>query len=829
MSRLVSMVSVCVLALGVLAVCASGAFAADAQNNRPASQPVMVQFWENVDSTKLSSLRSHRNYPDAPDNWMFIDTLQHDFSPLRQNFGARIVGYIEPDQTLQYTFWMSALGEAGFWLSTDDDPMNMRQMIMLTKGTRKWDMEETPMQRSEPVVLKKGKRYYFQILIKKWQQLERHLQLEWSGPKMERADVPPSCLRTYITEPRRVEKPANPQIARVSDQMAELTWDAVTDSGLIRHYEVYRDNRLIGEAMARSFIDLGVTPKRTHRYKVRAVSICGKAGRRSGPLEVEIPEDKGGSGQGLRMTLCRGMEGEDEIGVEDEGRIDVSCPRDQRLCRQLEDDDPFSIVWRGFIEPRYDEEYEFSIDLGRGCAPWHMDKARVIIGDRIVIDKWHWAVNRQKGTIRLEAGTKYPIQVQYATGRTGDSVCKLYWKSDSQPNMPISPRQLYAVKESRRTDLDIAIDPVIESHTSPAWVEAGLGDQVRTVEAAMRVGRSWKRIPAERLKGWWQNRFFLGSASQPGIPLERNVPREIELRATGDEREMKRAKTEIRWTPLILSEVGGREVIWLHPGDKLLVQATRDSTFPVTLRAQAKNGEKAFYSRHVRADQDVVMMFAKPGEYFLQAKSVEMMDRFRTTVSVHVVETNPTVIPCEYNYQASFPHTVACEKLLKTKGETKTFCPVQAFDADSLYMARGTNGELHVNPLAPGGDYRYLVRLPDGRGVACGEIQPFKLEYESRQWVRLVEAMDDGTQIVFSRVYMKPHVPNVELKIDAIISGLTLENSRTHMKVSSNEIPLNEEGGGEYKIYILRDKEVANKYCHLRQGYFYGHPVSYRE
>lgn len=134
-----------------------------------------------------------------------------------------------------------------------------------------------------------------------------------------------------------------------------------------------------------------------------------------------------------------------------------------------------------------------------------------------------------------------------------------------------------------------------------------------------------------------------------------------------------------------------------------------------------------------------------------------------------------------------------------------------------------------VTPHRRTGDLRYLLRIPGGAGITIGEVTPFNFQYESTRFTHLLAPLSDGTHLLFSRIYLKPYVPNLEVRFNTIVSGLTLENSRTIMKIPSSSIPVNTNGDGEYKLIILRTPQIANKACHARQAYFYDCPVSFRE
>lgn len=85
--------------------------------------------------------------------------------------------------------------------------------------------------------------------------------------------------------------------------------------------------------------------------------------------------------------------------------------------------DSFSIRWTGLLIPRFTEEYTIE-----GCSD---DGMRVRIGDQLVVDRWRNGSSCTSGKIRLEAGKRYPITVEYYEA-TGAAWISLSWMSPSQ-------------------------------------------------------------------------------------------------------------------------------------------------------------------------------------------------------------------------------------------------------------------------------------------------------------------------------------------------------------------------------------------------------------
>lgn len=97
--------------------------------------------------------------------------------------------------------------------------------------------------------------------------------------------------------------------------------------------------------------------------------------------------------------------------------------------------DSFSCRWEGFIEPLYSETYTFHSKSDNGRRLW--------IDKQLVIDKWLDDYDQTyTGTIKLEAGKKYPIVFEYYEDGGGANT-RLEWSSSSQPQEVVPSGRLY--------------------------------------------------------------------------------------------------------------------------------------------------------------------------------------------------------------------------------------------------------------------------------------------------------------------------------------------------------------------------------------------------
>lgn len=99
--------------------------------------------------------------------------------------------------------------------------------------------------------------------------------------------------------------------------------------------------------------------------------------------------------------------------------------------------DDFKIVWKGFIEPRFSEEYTFHT--------FGDDGFRLKIDGTQLVDHWTAYSGQREATMKLEAWKKYPITIEMMDLGGGAGV-KLEWESASQAREVVPSAQLYPAK-----------------------------------------------------------------------------------------------------------------------------------------------------------------------------------------------------------------------------------------------------------------------------------------------------------------------------------------------------------------------------------------------
>jgi hypothetical protein len=105
--------------------------------------------------------------------------------------------------------------------------------------------------------------------------------------------------------------------------------------------------------------------------------------------------------------------------------------------------DTFSVRWTGQVLAQYDETYTFSTTTDDGVRLW--------VNNQLVVNAFQdQAATEKSGTIRLEAGKKYDIKMEYYENGY-DALAKLSWNSRSQAKQIIPKAQLFSTAQLNGT------------------------------------------------------------------------------------------------------------------------------------------------------------------------------------------------------------------------------------------------------------------------------------------------------------------------------------------------------------------------------------------
>ncbi len=129
------------------------------------SNGVLREVYSNIGGNSVADLTSHPSYPGSPS----LETIQPTFeapNEFSDNYGQRMRALLIPPVTGSYTFWIASDDGGALYLSTNEDPANRILIATVNAWTasREWNKEAN--QKSAPINLTNGFRYYIEALQK---------------------------------------------------------------------------------------------------------------------------------------------------------------------------------------------------------------------------------------------------------------------------------------------------------------------------------------------------------------------------------------------------------------------------------------------------------------------------------------------------------------------------------------------------------------------------------------------------------------------------------------------------------------------------------------
>lgn len=173
--------------------------------------------------------------------------------------------------------------------------------------------------------------------------------------------------------------------------------------------------------------------------------------------------------------------------------------------------DDAAVRWTGSIQPELSEDYTFSMIGDNGFRLW--------VDGQLVIDHWvdDWDVDQTSQPIRLEAGQKYDIKVEYFE-HTGGANLRLWWQSPSQPKEIVPTEALYLPEGFGPDDVK-KWEPQLLSMNTP-WT-----DDVSPTNALPEYPRpQMKRERWQNLNGTWQ---FAEAQVDESPPVGQNLEERV--------------------------------------------------------------------------------------------------------------------------------------------------------------------------------------------------------------------------------------------------------------------------------------------------------------
>lgn len=161
-----------------------------ALNFRTEGQNPQVGQFVALDGTNCCPyFASFPDYPYYPSGWNICSSFEAPMNWGEYNL-TRMRGYLHPQVTGEYRFWVASDNSSELWLSTDADPSEIRKIASVPRFgyVNPYEWSRYPSQSSEPIELKAGKTYYIEALQEQTTGGE-NLSVGWQGPGLHRSVI----------------------------------------------------------------------------------------------------------------------------------------------------------------------------------------------------------------------------------------------------------------------------------------------------------------------------------------------------------------------------------------------------------------------------------------------------------------------------------------------------------------------------------------------------------------------------------------------------------------------------------------------------------------
>jgi hypothetical protein len=188
----------------------------------PVEGKVLREWWSGINGTNVSDLTADPRYPSSPSGRELLSRFEGPVD-WANNYGSRLSGWLVPPKSGEYTFWIASDDGSELWLSTDADPAHATVIAGVAGWTDSQDWENMPAQKSAPVTLQAGQKYYIQALQKEGSGGD-NVAVAWQPPGGARDVIAGTHVRTYALPPIQAATPFPANGAVDTIQSPILSW-----------------------------------------------------------------------------------------------------------------------------------------------------------------------------------------------------------------------------------------------------------------------------------------------------------------------------------------------------------------------------------------------------------------------------------------------------------------------------------------------------------------------------------------------------------------------------------------------------------------------------
>jgi hypothetical protein len=154
------------------------------------------EWWNDVTGVSINDLISEPRYPDFPDGREYINNMEAPVS-FGDNYGTRLRGFVCPDSSGTYSFWIASDDASQLFISMNENPDSKALIASVDSWTNSRDYDAYPSQHSDDFELEAGKFYYIEALHKEGSGGD-NISVAWQGPGITRNLIPSENLCAWL-------------------------------------------------------------------------------------------------------------------------------------------------------------------------------------------------------------------------------------------------------------------------------------------------------------------------------------------------------------------------------------------------------------------------------------------------------------------------------------------------------------------------------------------------------------------------------------------------------------------------------------------------------
>jgi hypothetical protein len=210
-----------------------------------ATNKILWEWWTGLEGVTVAALTDDPNYPAKVTGSQFVDQFASAVD-WNNNYGQRLMGWLKPPETGEYTFWIAGDDQQELWLSKDANPANAEMIANVTGWVPAFDWDNANAtggggMKSAAIPLTAGAKYFIMALGKDGGGGDS-TAVAWQGPGVTsiRAIIKGEYVDTVYLPPLQAFGPIPAHHALEVIQAPTLTWNA--GEGATKHELYFGDD-----------------------------------------------------------------------------------------------------------------------------------------------------------------------------------------------------------------------------------------------------------------------------------------------------------------------------------------------------------------------------------------------------------------------------------------------------------------------------------------------------------------------------------------------------------------------------------------------------------